>query len=183
MSDPFKCKADRSGAGGNTPQDCDWPCCGCDPYADKVIAVLQERGTPTYEELGAIVARMPRTADGVTIVPGMKLYPLEPLDPEDVGQDEDYAVVEMHAKDPFSLENIEPELLPKNYSSKAAAQARSIGGYKLQKKRHRMMTPGGFAVPGMSDPESEDRLWDRYAKVMNRSRADLEAAGYLIVWI
>jgi hypothetical protein len=42
--DKWQCKADRSGIGGNTPQDCDWPCCGCDPYADKVIAALQESG-------------------------------------------------------------------------------------------------------------------------------------------
>jgi hypothetical protein len=40
----WTCKADRSGIGGNTPQDCDWPVCGCDPYADKVIAALQESG-------------------------------------------------------------------------------------------------------------------------------------------
>jgi hypothetical protein len=29
--------------GANDPQDCDWPVCGCDPYADKVIAALDER--------------------------------------------------------------------------------------------------------------------------------------------
>lgn len=40
----WKCGADRSGVGGNTPQDCEWPCCGCDPHADKVIAALQEEG-------------------------------------------------------------------------------------------------------------------------------------------
>jgi hypothetical protein len=40
----WKCKADRSGIGGNDPQDCDWPGCGCDPHADKVIAALQESG-------------------------------------------------------------------------------------------------------------------------------------------
>lgn len=26
------------------PQDCNWPVCGCDPYADKVIAALEESG-------------------------------------------------------------------------------------------------------------------------------------------
>lgn len=26
------------------PADCDWPVCGCDPYASKVIAALQESG-------------------------------------------------------------------------------------------------------------------------------------------
>lgn len=44
VAEAWKCKADRSGAGGNTPQDCEWPGCGCDPYADKVIAALEESG-------------------------------------------------------------------------------------------------------------------------------------------
>lgn len=39
------CAARRQGTiGGNDPADCDWPVCGCDPYADKVIAALQESG-------------------------------------------------------------------------------------------------------------------------------------------
>jgi hypothetical protein len=41
----WTCAARRQGtAGGNDPADCDWPVCGCDPYADKVIASLQEAG-------------------------------------------------------------------------------------------------------------------------------------------
>lgn len=41
----FTCAARRQGtAGGNDPADCDWPVCGCDPYADKVVAALQESG-------------------------------------------------------------------------------------------------------------------------------------------
>lgn len=28
------------------PADCGWPTCGCDPYADKVIAALEEQGLP-----------------------------------------------------------------------------------------------------------------------------------------
>lgn len=39
-----KCKADKSGEGGNDPQDCDWPGCGCDPYASEVIAAIEESG-------------------------------------------------------------------------------------------------------------------------------------------
>lgn len=39
---PFTCKARQGHA--DPPQDCDWPMCGCDPYADKVIAALQEAG-------------------------------------------------------------------------------------------------------------------------------------------
>ncbi len=34
----------QGSAGGNTPADCDWPVCGCDPYAGKVIAALEEAG-------------------------------------------------------------------------------------------------------------------------------------------
>jgi hypothetical protein len=37
----FTCKA-RQGA-TDPPQDCDWPNCGCDPYADKVLAALEEQ--------------------------------------------------------------------------------------------------------------------------------------------
>ena len=37
----WKCGASKS---MDPPQDCDWPVCGCDPYADKVIAALQESG-------------------------------------------------------------------------------------------------------------------------------------------
>lgn len=42
----WKCGAlpGMSGAGGNTPTECNWPLCSCDPYADKVIAALQECG-------------------------------------------------------------------------------------------------------------------------------------------
>lgn len=31
-------------ASTDPPQECNWPLCGCDPYADKVIAALQESG-------------------------------------------------------------------------------------------------------------------------------------------
>ena len=40
----WKCKARTANMGANDPQDCDWPVCGCDPYADKVIEALQESG-------------------------------------------------------------------------------------------------------------------------------------------
>lgn len=26
------------------PGDCDWPMCGCDPYANKVISTIEESG-------------------------------------------------------------------------------------------------------------------------------------------
>jgi hypothetical protein len=37
----WKCKANRTAI---EPEDCNWPLCGCDPYADKVIASLEESG-------------------------------------------------------------------------------------------------------------------------------------------
>lgn len=41
----WECGARKQGtAGGNDPADCNWPVCGCDPYADKVIAALDESG-------------------------------------------------------------------------------------------------------------------------------------------
>lgn len=41
----WTCAARKQGtAGGNDPTDCDWPTCGCDPYATKVIDALQEAG-------------------------------------------------------------------------------------------------------------------------------------------
>jgi hypothetical protein len=40
----FKCKARSANMGANDPQECNWPLCGCDPYADKVVAALQEHG-------------------------------------------------------------------------------------------------------------------------------------------
>lgn len=40
----WKCAARGSNMGAGDPQECDWPGCGCDPYADKVIAALGEAG-------------------------------------------------------------------------------------------------------------------------------------------
>ena len=40
--DQFECKARKSAS--DPPQDCDWPFCGCDPYADKVIEAIEESG-------------------------------------------------------------------------------------------------------------------------------------------
>jgi hypothetical protein len=44
-SSGWVCAASKQGtAGGNDPADCNWPFCGCDPYADKVLAAIQESG-------------------------------------------------------------------------------------------------------------------------------------------
>ena len=42
----WACKALSSRTDANDPQDCDWPVCGCDPYADRVIDALEERSAP-----------------------------------------------------------------------------------------------------------------------------------------
>ncbi len=56
-SAPWKCRYKNSGVGGNDPQDCEWPVCGCDPYADKVIAALDEAGAGDSDEMAERVAR------------------------------------------------------------------------------------------------------------------------------
>jgi hypothetical protein len=70
-----------------------------------------------------VISRLPKTADGVTIVPGMKLHPLHPLPKEDIEDEEDFATAKMIAHDSLSCEDIEPEYLGCNYSSKEAAAA------------------------------------------------------------
>ena len=37
----WQCKAQRT---ADPPQDCDWPVCGCDPQAQRVIDALDESG-------------------------------------------------------------------------------------------------------------------------------------------
>lgn len=36
--------AARTSVGANDPQECDWPVCGCDPRAQKVLDALHEQG-------------------------------------------------------------------------------------------------------------------------------------------
>lgn len=64
-------------AGGNDPAECDWPVCGCDPYADRVIAALQESGilwnrralSPAPGEVGTLTndeyIKLTRLADNI----------------------------------------------------------------------------------------------------------------------
>jgi hypothetical protein len=79
--------------------------------------------------LRAIVDRLPTTADGVPITPGMKIYPKQPLTWEELGYDgpeeaePDSAIVELKAVDPFGGEDIDMEDIPKNYSSLESAAA------------------------------------------------------------
>lgn len=48
----WSCAARAQGtAGGNDPADCDWPLCGCDPYALKVVEALHESGWRSPTEI------------------------------------------------------------------------------------------------------------------------------------
>jgi hypothetical protein len=58
----FRCKARSANMGANDPQDCNWPVCGCDPYADKVIETLSESGL----FIGAIKERVAARATKVS---------------------------------------------------------------------------------------------------------------------
>jgi len=60
---PFKCKARSANMGANDPQDCDWPVCGCDPYADKVIEALSESGKFLGAIKESVAARTPADLD------------------------------------------------------------------------------------------------------------------------
>lgn len=41
----WECSARKQGTpGGNDPADCDWPGCGCDPQANKVLEAIDEAG-------------------------------------------------------------------------------------------------------------------------------------------
>jgi hypothetical protein len=51
----FRCKART--ASGPDVQDCDWPHCGCDPLADRVLASLQEEGYLSPKEAAELVDR------------------------------------------------------------------------------------------------------------------------------
>jgi hypothetical protein len=61
---PWTCAARAQGtAGGNDPADCDWPGCGCDPYATRVIEALEEQGVlvrPTPAASGSEPPHLPR---------------------------------------------------------------------------------------------------------------------------
>lgn len=49
----WRCAA-RHAVGANDPQDCDWPTCGCDPYATKVVETLIESGWKSPSEQTAV---------------------------------------------------------------------------------------------------------------------------------
>jgi len=60
--DSFQCKA-RHGGDPVEPQDCDWPHCGCDPAADKVLAALHEEGYLSPKEAQALREQLEQAQD------------------------------------------------------------------------------------------------------------------------
>ena len=57
-NDGFLCAARHGDVGANDPQDCNWPFCGCDQRADKVIEAIQESGFKIVPEAAAPPSRM-----------------------------------------------------------------------------------------------------------------------------
>lgn len=58
-----ECAARKAGtAGGNAPQDCNWPFCGCDPKANEVLEAIQESGL-------SLVRLEERKSDNVGVKP------------------------------------------------------------------------------------------------------------------
>lgn len=54
----WSCAARKQGtAGGNDAADCDWPTCGCDPSANKVVEALHESGWRSPDEVEAYAKR------------------------------------------------------------------------------------------------------------------------------
>lgn len=52
----------------NGPQDCGWPMCGCDPYAEKVIEAISESGiTPAPDPHDAEIERLREALKGIMV--------------------------------------------------------------------------------------------------------------------
>ena len=63
QSEPtWKCKARSANMGGNDPQDCNWPQCGCDPYANKVLDTIDESGFDIIPKAAAAPPQVPSPA-------------------------------------------------------------------------------------------------------------------------
>lgn len=54
----WSCKARTANTGANDPAECDWPYCGCDPHANRVIPELQECGWQSPGEAGKQAAAL-----------------------------------------------------------------------------------------------------------------------------
>jgi hypothetical protein len=77
----------------------------------------------------ATIEALPVTANGVRVVPGMKIYPLHPLTDEncDDPPEEDHTVAKLVMYDQWSGDTYEESAFELNYSSKEAAEAARTG--------------------------------------------------------
>ena len=71
MADAFECKARKSNNHAGEQADCDWPVCGCDPVANKVIDALEESGT-----LSVLQAREGDSWESVKALPVSTPFPV-----------------------------------------------------------------------------------------------------------
>lgn len=62
----FKCAARRQSL--PEPADCNWPMCGCDPYADKVMEALDEHGIRLISQPDVVAEMDKRDADHARFV-------------------------------------------------------------------------------------------------------------------
>lgn len=61
----WKCKANRH---ADPPQDCEWPTCGCDPYAYKVIDALEEQGFNFTRPAPAVTADVVKLREQIALM-------------------------------------------------------------------------------------------------------------------
>jgi len=74
----WECAARKQGTGGgNDPVDCNWPVCGCDPHADKVINALEESG------LLLMPATQPERVETIGLSDAMYTFEDVPMDTPD----------------------------------------------------------------------------------------------------
>jgi hypothetical protein len=90
-----------------------------------VSCELLEQAADLIEQQAATLAKLEKTADGVPVVPGVRLHPMYPLDAEyDVEDGDDYATAELCYRENLSGDVLHDELDPsKCYSTRAAAEA------------------------------------------------------------
>jgi hypothetical protein len=106
------------------PADCGWPTCGCDPYADKVIAALEEQGSasPVAQEPVARLCGYCKTwnskpcGEQCYLQPSDPVWTSPPATPAGVGADEIARVFVRWKKsknlhESLAAQNIEKELL------------------------------------------------------------------------
>src|SRR5690554_6157274 len=74
----------------------------CDYTELAAIARRYDELIAENTKLRAIVDKLPKTADGVPVVPGMALYPLHPLP----GVEDDHGIATIGVYDPATMEHL-----------------------------------------------------------------------------